>query len=196
MLDTHARKFVSPIIKAVANMFLKAGFKPNHVTILGFAVGILPVVCLFIGAPVLGVILLWLSGLLDAVDGAMARISGLTSEWGAFMDICFDRIVEAGILLALGFIYPESRFALMVLLVCILLSMTVFLTVGALEKQKKEKAFYYQAGLAERTEGFLFLTAMILFQPHIIKISYLFACVIVITIAQRACEAYHILNNK
>ncbi len=147
MLDTYGRKYVSPLIKGVAKVFLKMGWKPNHVTVLGFVVGLLPIICLIYQQPILGVVLLWLSGLLDAVDGAMARISGLTSLWGAFMDICFDRIVEVGVLLTLGYLNTGSRFSIMVLLTTILLSMTVFLTVGALEKQKKRKHFIIKLAL-------------------------------------------------
>jgi len=39
-------------------------------------------------------ILLLLSGLLDATDGAMARTYGQVSDFGAFLDSVFDRISE------------------------------------------------------------------------------------------------------
>ncbi len=123
------------------------GWKPNHVTVLGFVVGLLPIICLIYQQPILGVVLLWLSGLLDAVDGAMARISGLTSLWGAFMDICFDRIVEVGVLLTLGYLNTGSRFSIMVLLTTILLSMTVFFNRRSFRKTKKRKHFIIKLAL-------------------------------------------------
>ena len=111
------------------------------------------------------------------------------------MDICFDRVVEAGIILTLGYQYPEARWGMMILLVSILMSMTVFLTSGALIHQKKEKSFYYQAGLAERTEGFIFLSLMMVFQQHLLWIVYIFAGAIGITVFQRVYEAYQMLRQ-
>lgn len=195
MLDTYGRKYATPLIQKCAQLCIQLGMKPDQVTLLGFMIGLLPILCLFFSKSGLAICFLWLSGLLDAVDGAMARRLGETSEWGAFMDICLDRVVEVGIILMLGWQHPSARFSMMLLITSILLSMTVFLTSGALFKQKKEKAFYYQAGLAERTEGFLFLTLMMLWQQHLELIVYLFSLAIMVTVIQRVYEAYSVLKK-
>jgi archaetidylinositol phosphate synthase len=71
--------------------------------------------------------------------------------------------------------------------------MTVFLTVGALSEKHSEKSFYYQPGLAERTEGFIFFSLMMIMQKHISIIAILFALTIFYTAAQRVIEAKKIL---
>ena len=143
--------------------------------------------------PILAVLLLWISGYLDAVDGAMARKSKTTSTFGTLMDITFDRIVEVLMIFALALKYPLARMNFIVLLMCIIISMTIFLTVGALANKKGMKSFYYQAGVAERSEGFLFFSLIILLPKFIILLTNLFSLIIFITIIQRIIEAKNIL---
>ena len=71
--------------------------------------------------------------------------------------------------------------------------MTIFLTVGALVEKKGMKSFYYQAGVAERSEGFLMFSLMILVPSYIVIFTNLFSAIIFITIIQRIIEAKKIL---
>ena len=70
--------------------------------------------------------------------------------------------------------------------------MTIFLTVGALSQNKGSKSFYYP-GVAERTEGFIFFTIMMLMPNNVGLISNIFAILIVITALQRMIEARRLL---
>jgi len=194
MLDTHGRKYISPFLKGVANIFLKLNMTPNNITIIGFIIGLLPFVFIYIDKPLIAVILLWVSGFLDAVDGEMARISNTSTPWGTLMDITFDRLVEIGVILAMALKEPQFRLQLLYLSAAIILSMTIFLTVGALSENKGSKSFYYQAGVAERTEGFIFFTLMILIPVYLGLITNMFSILIVITALQRMIEAKKILK--
>jgi CDP-diacylglycerol--glycerol-3-phosphate 3-phosphatidyltransferase len=73
--------------------------------------------------------------------------------------------------------------------------MTTFLTTGLLVNKKSYKTFYYQPGLAERSEGFIFLTLMIIFKNYIFPISLLFSALIFITFIQRLFEAIKYLGS-
>lgn len=194
MLDTHARKHVNSIIGWFGDGFIKMNMSANNVTFIAFLVGISAGVLVGFKMTILGAVVLWISGLLDAVDGDIARKTGTTSEFGALMDIVFDRVVEGGIVISLAIRYPESRMIMIILLFAIILSMTVFLTVGALSEKRGIKAFYYQAGLAERTEGFIMFTLMILLPNHLALITGIFAAMILYTAFQRMREAYKIFT--
>ena len=130
MLDTHGRKYISPLLKGVANFLLKLNMTPNNITIIGFIIGLLPFIFIYFDKPLIAVLLLWVSGFLDAVDGEMARISNTSTQWGTLMDITFDRLVEIGVILAIALKEPQSRLELLFLTAAIILSMTIFLTVG------------------------------------------------------------------
>jgi CDP-diacylglycerol--glycerol-3-phosphate 3-phosphatidyltransferase len=194
MLDTYGRKYVNPMIDITARGLLKANLKPNHVTGVAFFIGVSSGVFVYLHLSLVGVILLWISGFLDAVDGSMARISKNTSAFGTLMDITFDRAVEMSIVIALALRFPEARIYLLILTICVLFSMTIFLTVGALTEQKGMKSFYYQAGLAERTEGFIMFSMMSLFTPWLTLVTNLFSAAVLITALQRMLEAKRILR--
>ncbi|MBP3929563.1 MAG: CDP-alcohol phosphatidyltransferase family protein [Peptostreptococcaceae bacterium] len=194
MLDTHGRKYVDPFINKGAKFFKKLNLSANDVTIIALILGLSTSILIYFDMNILAVLMLWISGYLDAVDGAIARYTNTTSMFGTLMDITFDRIVETGIILSIGLKYIDVRINLIVLLIMIIISMTIFLTVGALAEKQGMKSFYYQAGVAERSEGFLLFSLMILFPNNLVLFTNLFSCMIFITIIQRIIEAKKILN--
>jgi len=196
MLDTRGRKYVDPLIEKISNYLIKLGLKPNQVTILAFIIGISSGIAIIFRFKFLAIILLWTSGLMDAVDGAMARKTGQTSDLGTLMDLTFDRIVEISVIVSLGYLYPREGFELVLLSCSIIISMTIFLTVGALSEIKGKKTFYYQAGLAERTEGFIMFSLMIIFTDRLSIITLIYTAAILFTAAQRFHEAKRVLKQK
>ena len=67
--------------------------KPNHVSLLGLLTGMLAGVS-FAYWPFLGGILTLLMGLLDTLDGCLARAMEQTKKFGAFLDSVLDRYTE------------------------------------------------------------------------------------------------------
>ena len=193
MLDTHARKYVQPAIEKSADVLLDRGFSADGVTKVAFVIGLSTGAFIYFDQPILALIALWISGYLDVVDGTMARKTK-TSPWGTLLDISFDRMVEISLILALAFRYPDSMWALLLLSVSIIIAMTIFLTVGALSDKQGVKSFYYQAGLAERTETFILFTLMILFPAYLTAITLFFVAIQIITISQRMTEARRLLK--
>lgn len=194
LLDTYARPYVEPLIVRTSTALHRLGLRPNQVTWAALGVGLVAAAAVVLGHLLAGAALLWLSGYLDAVDGALARASGATSSWGTLLDIVFDRIVELGVILALALRDPQDTFLLLLLTAAIVFSISVFLTVGALSERQGMKSFYYQAGLAERTEGFLLFTLMILLPHWIIWSTALFLAAESFTGLQRMLEARRLLT--
>lgn len=194
MLDTHARKYVNPFIEKGANFFIKLKLSADSVTILALLLGIFASILLYFDQNIIAVLILWLSGYLDAVDGAIARKTNSSSSFGTVLDITSDRIVEIGIIVVTGIKFVDVRFNLMILLSCILLSMVIFLTVGAVSEKSGIKSFYYQAGVAERSEGFIMFSIMMLSKTYLGIVINIFAFIILITALQRMIEARKILK--
>ncbi|WP_270179147.1 CDP-alcohol phosphatidyltransferase family protein [Alkalihalobacillus sp. CinArs1] len=193
MLDTHGRKYVQPVMDRTAGWLLKIGLSANQVTIISFIIGVTSGLFIYLDHPVLAIIVLWVSGYLDAVDGTMARKTK-PSAFGTVLDVSFDRVVEISVILGLAFAFPESMWALLLLSTSIIFAMTIFLTVGAVSEKQGIKSFYYQAGAAERTEGFLLFTAMILFPGYLTLLTLLFLAIELFTSIQRLTEAKRILG--
>ena len=49
-----------------------------------------------------GVVLILIAGVLDALDGALARHQGVAGPYGDFLDHTIDRVVDVGLLIAIG----------------------------------------------------------------------------------------------
>ncbi len=194
MLDTRARKKVEFIFDMGAKFFVNLGMTPTQVTVIAMVTGILAAVLFYFGFEVLSVAALWFSGYLDAVDGNMARRMNRSTKLGTLMDILFDRMVEVSIIIAIALRFQDAALAMVILSVSIIISMTIFLTTGALAENTGKKSFRYQAGLMERTEGFIMFTLIILFPVYATQLGFLFAALIAFTAVQRFLDAFKILR--
>ena len=194
MLDTKSRKYVQPIFERLSDSLIKLKVSANQVTVAAFLVGISAAVAVYFEYYIIGVALLWISGLMDVLDGTIARKTGSTSSLGTLMDILFDRLVEIGMLLALALIDKSLVLPVAFVLSSIIISMTIFLTVGALTEKTGYKSFYYQAGLMERTEGFIMISLAVLVSGFSGVILILFTLGILYTALQRFIEAVKMLK--
>lgn len=196
MLDTHARKYCQPWLSRLAQGLVPLGLRPNTVTLIALATGLGGAFALYQQLPVLALTLLWLSGLADVLDGTIARLTGESSPFGAFMDLIFDRVVEMCYILAIVIPAPEFAVPAVYLLCAIIFSFSIFLASGALIGKRSEKAFYYQAGLAERTETFLIFSGIMVFPEFTTLLLNLFTAMIVFTGGQRFYEVYRYFHTE
>ena len=196
MLDTLGRKYVDPYFDKTADFLIKKSLTPNKVTLVALFAGVGGSLVYYMGYPLFALGLLWFSGYLDAVDGAMARKSQAMTKVGTLLDIFFDRVVEVSFLIAFGFRFPEALPMLLLLSCSFILSMTVFLASGMLLENTGKKSFYYQAGLMERTEGFIMFTLMILFGSQMAYLAGAYALLVVFTVFQRLFESMKALEEK
>ena len=194
MLDTKARPYFQHLFEKAAHVLLAYGLTPTHATQVAVALGAAAALAVALGHLLLGVALLWISGLFDVLDGSMARLSGTSSAIGTLMDIVFDRAVEIMVLLAVMFTAPHLAMPTALVFASIILSMTVFLTVGALTEKMGNKSFYYQAGLMERTEAFVALSIIVLLPAWREASLLVFAGAILFTAGQRFVEAMRLLR--
>jgi phosphatidylglycerophosphate synthase len=84
-------------------VFSKIPFSPNTWTVLALLPAFLGFISLLYGELIIGALLFIVSGLVDAIDGAVARVTGAVSNLGAFLDGIIDRYVE--LLLYLGLLF-------------------------------------------------------------------------------------------
>lgn len=195
MLDTKARLYIQPIFEKTADFCVKKSITANQVTVLALIIGLIASVMLYFDLNILAVVILWISGYFDALDGTIARKTNTKSKIGGFMDIVFDRIIEISIIIVLSLKTESLAIYSVFLLSGIILSMTVFLTSGALIEKDSKKAFYYQTGLAERTEGFIMLSLAMAIPKYVELFIIFFTCIVIFTAVQRFIETIKYLKN-
>jgi len=95
MVTNLARLWGTRIVEPLARFFGARGLTPNVLTVLGFIATTAVCVLVAIGPlPLAGLLLIITLGF-DAIDGALARATGATSRFGAFLDSTLDRWTEA-----------------------------------------------------------------------------------------------------
>lgn len=109
MLNRFARALVTRLLTPVARAFLRLGISPDVVTVvgtLGVCVGALafyPRHQFFWGTVVITVF-----AFSDTVDGVMARMSGRSTKWGAYLDSTLDRVGDSAIFGGLVLYYAHD----------------------------------------------------------------------------------------
>ncbi|HOI59250.1 MULTISPECIES: CDP-alcohol phosphatidyltransferase family protein [unclassified Methanoculleus] len=97
MIEEHLRARTNGMLARVAGLVAWTGATPNTLTLLGFfgmaGAGIL---CAS-GSFFLAGVTVAASCIFDALDGALARVTGATSIFGAFFDSFLDRYAEAAV---------------------------------------------------------------------------------------------------
>ena len=81
----------------------KVGITPNMLTVTGTVLSVVVAVCtLPQGHFLLGVGLLLIVLFGDSFDGILARATGTSSPFGAFLDSCLDRLTDAAVFDSVG----------------------------------------------------------------------------------------------
>lgn len=181
MIDSRCRDYIQPTFDKLGRGMISLGLKANTLTCLAFFVGLLSAFAIGMGQAIWAIVFLWLSGLLDVLDGTVARLTSTSSLGGAYMDLIFDRMVEAAVILGFLYVQPVYHVAYIVFLIAVIFNFTTFMVAASLFKNTGLKSMHYDVGLAERTETFIVFTAMILFQDQIGMILMTFNAVIFIT---------------
>ena len=98
MLNKYARALFTKIFTPVARLFLKLGISPDVVTIVG-TLGVCVGALAFYPRHEFfwGTIVITLFVFSDTVDGVMARMSGRSGKWGAYLDSTLDRVGDSAI---------------------------------------------------------------------------------------------------
>lgn len=90
------------VLDPIGAFLNRLGIYPNTMTLLGLAGNVIGAVLIALGYMTVGGIIVMLMGLIDTLDGTMARLRGMSSEFGAFVDSVTDRyselVIYAGLL--------------------------------------------------------------------------------------------------
>ena len=103
MLD-RLRGKLTGFFSALGTGAARVGISPTAWTFLGLVVSLLAGAAFWSSGyrgELIGGLLILLSGFLDIVDGAVARVTGRVSKQGAFLDSTLDRVSEVAVYIGL-----------------------------------------------------------------------------------------------
>ena len=152
MLNKYARAFFSAIFRPIAQLLLRLGISPDVVTIVG-TIGVAFGALWFYprGDFLVGTLFITVFVFSDMLDGNMARLSGRSSTWGAYLDSTLDRVGDAAIFGGLVLYYAGKGDNF--LMACLALACLVLGSVVSYAQARAEGlGMQANVGIAERAD--------------------------------------------
>ncbi len=151
-ITAYRSRFIS-YLEPVADLFVRARITPNQISLLALLSGILCAVLFWKSEFLAGSLALLASGILDLVDGSVARKTGAHTNFGAVFDWIVDKYVDALVLLGVGLsgiaiispflpVPPSADFAV-----------AAFAIIGSLMNTFIKPVVYAEIGYKEKVEG-------------------------------------------
>ena len=185
------REFWTKVITPIARLLLRLGVSPDVVTLVG-TLGVAAGALWFFprGELLVGVLVITAFVFSDLLDGTMARMTGTSSKWGAFLDSTLDRLGDAAIFggIVMYYVGPgdNDRYAGLALY-CLVMGATTSYARARAESLGMEA----KGGIAERADRLVAILVMtglsaIFDLPVLIPITLgLLAVASTITVVQR-----------
>ena len=93
---TRIKQRLEKIVEPLGDLFVALGLSPNQITVLGFLLGAIAVATLVAaGSFPIFLCLFASAGLMDTIDGYVARKTNRATSFGAFLDSTLDRATDA-----------------------------------------------------------------------------------------------------
>ncbi len=125
-IPKHVQERAVRLLAFVYEPLIRRRVDPNYVTTVGFLVTISAGIAFFMGHTRIAGALVLLGGVLDIVDGQVARGTGLASVFGSFYDSTLDRVSEIVVFLGIFSLYggghPDFDYPWMVYTVALALA--------------------------------------------------------------------------
>ena len=193
MISSFLRAPVARVVEPTARALLRKKITPNQITIIG-SIGTIGVSLVFFtrGDFFWGTMALLLFIFSDLVDGTMARLSGTSSQWGAFLDSTADRVVDAALIGSVTYyLYVEQD----PLQVVAWFALAGGFLVSYVKARAEAAGFRCDGGFAERPERTIILLVATGFAglgiPFILAIGiWLLAIASYITVVHRVVQVW------
>lgn len=156
------------VVNPVAAFFVRLGLTPDWMTLLGLLINGVGAYFIAVGQVSLGGLFILLAGPFDALDGAMARLTGKQNKFGAFLDSVTDRYSELLIFGGLLFYYIQQQDLLACLLVY--LAAVGSLMVSYTRARAQSIGLEAKVGVFSRVERLLVLIPCLIFNRPLIAL--------------------------
>lgn len=195
MIDAMLRPLIDPPLNLIARQLTKAGITANQITIAGFVTGLAAVPLIATHHEWLALLAIAVNRLSDGVDGAVARMNGIT-DLGGYLDIVLDFIFYSAIIFGFTLAQPDQAVYGTFLIFSFIGTGTSFLAYSIFAAKRNihtsargKKSFYYLGGLTEGFETIVALALMCIFPEWFWVIALTFGMMCWITTVSRIAWA-------
>ncbi len=93
--DGYISKHINrKISEPMARLLARTRLTPNQMTWGAFGIALLSCISFIFGQNIIGGLLAQLSSIVDGIDGSLARLKGMSSTFGGFLDSVLDRYAD------------------------------------------------------------------------------------------------------
>ena len=168
--------------RSIGSWLVAAGVGANAITAFGVAIAGLTGFLVAFGYFIAGVALITVGGLMDTLDGHVAKAAGTSSLRGAFLDSVADRVADSFVFIGLSGYFVRTHDATAALLPIAILAIS---NVVSYERAKAESLGFTAArgGVMERAERLIFLAIALLVATfaHVALVPMLIALAVLTT---------------
>ena len=190
--ETVANYFTQPLVRLLA----KTSITPNTITWFGLLVTIGAAVLIITEHLFAAGFVVLIAGCFDMLDGALARSTNRTTQFGAVLDATFDRLSEALLLLGIIVLYAKGGFVVGILLVGVALPSS--LLVSYIRAKAESLGLKCRVGLFTRAERVIVLALGLLFSQIDYALITALSVIMVfsfITVGQRLLYVWRQIRN-
>lgn len=189
LMRTRFKGIVDPVARFLNNL----GLMPNTMTLLGLLGNTIGAILIARGEMTWGGILILLMGPVDALDGTMARLRGMASEFGAFVDSVTDRYSELVIFGGMLYYFVRQGDVLAGILVFVAASGSVL--VSYVRARGQSLGADTKVGILTRMERYLVLAPGLIFQQPVWAL-WIIAIFANVTAIQRIIDVRRQLTSR
>lgn len=201
MLDRYAIRILKQPLVHSASFLRSQGMTADQVTIISFVLGLGVLPALYFHCYSCALLCIVVNRIGDGIDGALARMTEV-SDGGGFLDIVFDFIFYASVVLGFALADPQQNgLAAALLLFSFVGTGSSFLAFAIMAERRgiesiiyNHKGIYYLEGLTEATETITCFVLFCLFPLWFPVIATAFAILCLITAATRVVGGYYSLK--
>ena len=188
MLDGRFKANIEKGLRPIGLNHRKTGITADHLTTLGVVMAAAAAVAIGMGQLRVGLLLLVLTGLPDALDGAVAKASGTAGPRGAFFDSVSDRVSDSLLLGGVAWYLASTHPGHLSLLPMAVLAASLLISY----QRAKADALGFDArgGIMERAERVILLGLGLLFDSLLIPILWAMLALTLVTAVQRFVKVW------
>ena len=188
MFDGNFRAPIDKGIAPIGKRLQKAGVSPDAVTAVGVVMAAACGIAIGWGKFPLALLLLILTGLPDALDGAVAKAGGKAGPRGAFLDSVSDRLSDGLLFAGAGWYLLGTDSPRLVML-----PFALYLAASLVSYQRAKAevlGFDAKGGLMERAERFIALGIGLLFAPIFVSVLWIMLALTIATAVFRFVKVW------
>ena len=179
------------LYSSIIPLLAKGKISPNTITIIGFVFALITMILISQGYLLISGILIIISSIFDLLDGALARYTNNTTNFGKFIDAVIDRLSEIAIYVGLFIYFINDSNSLLI----IFLSAISNQLVSYIKTKYESIGIEGDIGIFTRPERIISLSLALIIGSFYLYIFYIFMYISIllplISVMQRILYLYH-----